>query len=124
MTTIRPIQIYDYGLPSDLVVFSREFSILMFGVIYHPPYPNPDYPMIEHIHKSLDSILQNHTDAAIMLVGDFNTLKAGSIMRSYKLKQNVKKTTKVNNTLDKVFTNVANLYKEPVVLLPLRSTNV
>ncbi len=107
--TIRP-----YRLP-------REFSIFVFGVTYHPPYPNPDYPMIEHIHKSLDSILQKHPDAAIMLVGDFNMLKAGSIMISYKVKQIVKKPTKGNNTLDKVFTNMANLYKEPVVLPPLGS---
>ncbi len=46
-----------------LCCLPREFSILVFGVIYHPQYPNPDYPMIEHIHKSLDSILQKHPDA-------------------------------------------------------------
>ncbi len=77
--------------------------------------------MIEHIHKSLDLILQKHPDAAIMLVGDFNMFKAGSIMRIYKLKQIAKKPTKENNTLDKVFTNMANFYREPVVLPPLRS---
>ncbi len=77
--------------------------------------------MIDYIHKSLDSKLQKHPDATIMLVGDFNTLKAGSIMRSYKLKQIVKKPTKGNNTLDKVFTNMANLYKEPLILPPLGS---
>lgn len=99
----------------------RQFSVLVVGVIYHPPSPNPDRPMLEHIHKSLDTILQKHPDAGIWLVGDFNTLKCHSFVRSFSLKQIVKKPTKGKNTLDKVFTNMAEFYSEPEVLPPLGS---
>lgn len=99
----------------------RQFSIIAVGIIYHPPSPNPDHPMLEHIHKCLDHILQKHPDAGILLVGDFNTLKCHSFSRSYSLKQIVKKPTFGKNTLDKVFTNMSDLYNEPEVLPPLGS---
>jgi hypothetical protein len=99
----------------------REYSILVIRAIYHTPKPTPDSPMLQHIYKSLDTLLQKHPDAAIFLIGDFNTLDDRYLRQSYKLKQIFKKPTKGNNILDKVYTNVAHLYSEPDVLPPLGS---
>ena len=38
----------------------REYSILVIGAIYHTPKPTPDSPMLQHIYKSLDTLLQKH----------------------------------------------------------------
>ena len=99
----------------------RKYSILIVGAIYHPPKPNPDGPMLQHIHRSLDMLLQKHPDAAIILAGDFNTMDDKYMKRSFKLKQIVKKPTKGKSILDKIYTNISHLYSEPEILPPLGS---
>ncbi len=81
----------------------RKYSILIVGAIYYTPKPTPDGPMLKHIDRSLDTLLKQHPDAAIFIIGDFNTLDDCFLKRSYKLKQMVKRPTKGNNILDKVF---------------------
>lgn len=51
----------------------RKYSILLIGAIYHTPMPTPDGPMLQHIYKSLDKVLQKYPDGAMFLIGDFNT---------------------------------------------------
>ena len=52
-----------------------------------------------------------------MLLGDFNKLN-DTQLRSYPLKQVVKLPTRRTAILDKIFTNMGNLYDKPIVLAP------
>jgi hypothetical protein len=107
--TIRP-----FKLP-------RERSLIILGVIYHPPKPNPDRPMQQHIYSCLDTLLAKHPDAAVILLGDFNTLDDCYLKRGYRLQQIVCTPTKGASILDKVYTNVSHWYSKPQVLPPLGS---
>ena len=51
----------------------RGFSCPIIGIIYHPPQDD-DASFTEHLISSLDTALNKHPHAGIMLVGDFNRL--------------------------------------------------
>ncbi len=96
----------------------RQHPLIICGAIYHPPKA-PKGPMIQHIHTSLDHILQQHPTAGIIVMGDYNTLPHGELCRSYNLKQVVTHPTRKDKVLDKIITNLHSLYTTPTVLAPL-----
>ena len=96
----------------------RTFSHITIGLIYHPP-GSPNRPMLNHIRKCLDTVLQKHPSTAIFLMGDFNTLPANQLLGSFNLKQIVKTATRKNKILDKIFTNTRDFYKVPDVTSPI-----
>jgi hypothetical protein len=52
----------------------RNFSIIVFGILYHPPGAN-NRSMTIHIETtSLDTLLKEHPYAGIVIIGDFNSL--------------------------------------------------
>ena len=71
--------------------------------------------MLQHIYKSLDSILCRYPGAGILLMGDFNHMPDNRLRRNYQLKQTVKQPTRLNAKLDLVYTNMAEYYSEPKV---------
>jgi exonuclease III len=96
----------------------RQFSTLVIGTIYHPPGANNSL-MKYHITTCLDTILKSHPHSGIVLMGDLNTLPVSRILTGYNLKQIVSKPTRGSNILDKVLTNMHNLYQVPTVYSPL-----
>ena len=46
----------------------RQTSVIIVGVIYHPPPPTKDGPTINHINQSLEWLLQKYPFTGIMLV--------------------------------------------------------
>ena len=78
-------------------------------------YQNKDGPTIHHINQSLEWLLQKYPSAGIMLLGDFNSLKTTTLCNSFKLKQIVQNPTRKEAILDKVLTNMADYYGNPVV---------
>jgi len=92
----------------------RKISHIAIGVIYHPPDAGSG-PMTSHIINSIDSILQQHPYAGVMLLGDFNTLNDKSL-RAYPLKQLVSEPTRGKATLDKIYTNIADWYEKPITI--------
>ena len=94
----------------------RGFSHILIGVVYHPPGAC-NLTTTNHIITSLDDIIKKHPHAGVMLLGDFNKLN-DTQLRSYPLKQVVKLPTRRTAILDKIFTNMGNLYDKPIVLAP------
>ena len=94
----------------------RKFSHILIGVVYHPPGAC-DLTTTNHVINSIDDILKIHAQAGVMLLGDFNKLN-DTQLRSYPLKQVVKLPTRRTAILDKIFTNMGNLYDKPIVLAP------
>jgi len=84
------------------------------GAIYHPPKAD-NALMIEHLISTMDNISRQHPYTGIMILGDFNQLPDGQL-RSYPLRQMVTGPTRKTATLDKIYTNVADWFEDPVVL--------
>ena len=94
----------------------RNISIIIIGVIYHPPPPPPpakDGPTIAHITRSLEFLLQRYPAAGVLLVGDFNKMRTSRVTGSFHLKQIVDKPTRKGAILDKILTNIADIYPTP-----------
>jgi hypothetical protein len=102
-------------------VMPRKVSHIIIGVIYHPP-DAVSGPMTSHITNCIDSILQQHPHAGVMLLGDFNTLNDKSL-RAYPLKQLVSEPTRGKATLDKIYTNIADWYQRPITIPNVASSD-
>jgi len=86
------------------------------GVIYNPPGAN-DRLMCDHIISCVDVITKHrpYAYAGIAVAGDFNRLRDAPLC-SYPLKQTVKTATRGAVFLDKIYTNIADWYSQPVVI--------
>ena len=94
----------------------RHIPNIIVGAIYHPPPPHKDYLTIQHIFKSVETILQQHPSAGIVILGDLNKLKTSSICNSFHLKQIVKLPTRKGAILDKILTNMDQYYQQPEII--------
>ena len=61
--------------------------------------------------------MKKHPYTGVMLLYDFNNLN-NTQLRSYPFKQVVRMATRRSAILDKIFTNIYNLYNPPNVLPP------
>ena len=95
----------------------RSISHILFGAIYFPP--NGDgVRTVNHILNCIDRVTQKHPYVGVILLGDFNKMNDRFIL-SYPLKQIVSLATRRNNTLDKIYTNIADCYDAPCILPPI-----
>ena len=81
----------------------RGFSCPIIGIIYHPPQDD-DASFTEHLISSLDTALNKHPHAGIMLVGDFN--RFNRISNHFNLRETVTNPTRRAAILDLIFTNL------------------
>ena len=95
----------------------RGFSCLVIGVVYHPPSAD-DNAMITYLLNCLSYIESTFSNAAVMIVGDFNRLDISQLTTGYNLKQLVKFHTRGERTLDLVLTNLGNYYQCPLQCPP------
>ena len=82
----------------------RETPSIILGVIYHPPPPNPNQLMINHLQDMLDKLCSIHPDAQFLHVGDFNRLSEKFLLQ-FPLSQLVKHPTRKEKILGKILTN-------------------
>ena len=93
----------------------RNISIIIIGVIYHPPPPVKDGPIIAHITRSLECLLQRYPAAGVLLLVDFNNVRTSRVTGSFHLKQIVDKPTRKGAIIDKILTNMADFYPTPEI---------
>jgi len=99
----------------------RCVSHVLIGTVYHPPDAN-SFNTVSYILDCLDKVTQLHPQVGIIVTGDFNRLNDRAIL-SYPLKQIVKSATRGNNILDKIYTNIVDLYNVPFILPPIGSSD-
>lgn len=75
--------------------------------------------MLDHIIGCVDHITLQHPNAGVIICGDFNQLKDSYLKSSCQLKQVVTSPTRLQATLDKVYTNMAVHYANITVLPPV-----
>ena len=93
----------------------RTVSCILIACIYYTQ--QTDYlKMREHIITSIDAVIRKHPDCGIIVTGDFNQLNDNFLKTHYRFVQIVNVGTRGNALLDKIWTNMDNVYMSPVIL--------
>lgn len=92
----------------------RNLSHILTGAVYHPPNGN-NRNMVTHILNCLDRCTKDHPNLGILLMGDFNSLP-DTLLKGFPLKQIVRVPTRGQAILDKIYTNIADWFNNPVIL--------
>ena len=93
----------------------RGIDSIIIAFVYHSSQNN-DHTLRNHLFESLDNAFTNFFNAGIVLLGDFNQFKPGSLTSSFHLKQVVKRPTRGNNILDKINTILSKHYIDAIIL--------
>ncbi|KAK1804661.1 hypothetical protein P4O66_020656 [Electrophorus voltai] len=86
----------------------REFTSVIINTVYIPPQANMDTALCE-LHEALTQFQAQHRDAALIVVGDFNS--ANLKRAAPKLYQHITFPTRGNRTLDHCYTPYKDSYK-------------
>ena len=95
----------------------RGFTCIVIAVVYHPP-GSDELSIINHLFQSISTAESSFPNCGLIIAGDFNRLKVGSLQRHFKLKQLVKSATRRQATLDLVLTNLHDYYSSAEILPP------
>ena len=93
----------------------RKFSCIIFVCLYHPP----DAAMRDYLIHSIDSVLRKYPESGIVISGEFNQLRDSFLRTHYRFKQVVQAPTRGLAILDKLWTNMYDMYEVPYVLSQL-----
>ncbi len=99
----------------------RPFSCICMVAVYYLPgqLATNEITMIDYVTNGIDFILQSYPCAGIIIAGDFNKMKLGTLCNRFDLRKIVKKPTRQNNILDQIMTNMSSLFQEGQHLPPL-----
>ncbi|KAK1802517.1 hypothetical protein P4O66_021800 [Electrophorus voltai] len=86
----------------------REFTSVIINTVYIPPQANMDTALCE-LHEALTQFQAQHRDAALIVVGDFNSANLKRAVPN--LYQHVTFPTRGNGTLDHCYTPYKGSYK-------------
>ena len=91
----------------------RKFSCILLAVVYYTQHL--DYLKIrDHIITGIDCIIRKHPECGIVITGDFNQLKT-----HYRFVQVVRTATRSGAVLDKIWTNMKDVYVSPITISEL-----
>eukprot|EP00057_Strongylocentrotus_purpuratus_P017941 XP_011672415.1 PREDICTED: uncharacterized protein LOC100890267 [Strongylocentrotus purpuratus] len=93
------------------------------GVIYSPPRSPSRGEMSDYIIAAVDNIRLQSDSATIVIMGDFNDLATDDIEHQTLLSQVVTEPTRGTATLDKILTDMADVYNDPVISAPISSSD-
>ena len=79
--------------------------------------------MRDHLITGIDKTLRKHPDCGILITGDFNQLNDTFLRTHYRLVQVVTTSTRGVAILDKVWTNMADVYCTAVTISELGSSD-
>lgn len=100
----------------------RQASVLAICGVYLPPKSTvlTVQDLTDHLITSIMLLTKKYDNPVFMVMGDFNPksnpFKAECLTKACKLDQVVRVPTRGNNTLDYIFTNRPDWYKEPTSL--------
>ena len=93
----------------------RNHPQITICTVYHPPGAD-DWTLLNHIDQSVDYVRRHHPYTGVIIMGDLNKLRDSHLKRNHNLKQIVDIPTRGTATLDKIYTNLTDLYHRPVVI--------
>ena len=96
----------------------RKFSCILVGCLY---YTQQTYFLImrDHIIMSIDTVIRKHPICGIILTGDFNKFNDMFLISHYRFVQLVTTLTRGQAILDKIWTNMGEVYSTPISISEL-----
>ncbi|MEL7520669.1 MAG: reverse transcriptase family protein, partial [Cyanobacteria bacterium J06553_1] len=103
----------------------RHIGVIIMAAVYFPPKTPAATrdQLIDHIVSTAQLLQTKYTNPGFVILGDFNTFPVAQVTRPLRLIQVVKIPTRGQNTLDKILTNIHKLYKAPISLPALGSSD-
>ncbi len=102
----------------------RKYSCILVGVVYHPPGAD-NCDLREYLITCIDITLRSYPEcgALIPVLGDLNQMHDSFLSTHYGYRQVVNKPTQLGAILDKIWTNLAPVYYNPLVLSQLGTSD-
>ena len=91
----------------------RKFSCILVGCLYYTHHTD-FLQMREHVITGIDTVTRKHPDCGVVLIGDFNQFNDKFLVSHYRFVQMVNILTRGDAILDKIWTNMAELYSPPL----------
>ena len=126
---LNPCHLNEVIVPANLEVvwiklrpsrLPRSIPCIFCATIY---YPQPDKAietqLTEHILSTIDLLSTKHHDAGFVIVGDFNQLNTDPLLSDQRYRQIVDRPTRGKNTLDKIISNISDLYDSVRITSPI-----
>ena len=101
---------------------SKRFPLaksIIIGVVYSPPRSNFQEQLNDHLIDMIDSIRLRSINTSVVIMGDFNDFDSTNFEQNTSLKQIVTLPTRGNAILDKIFTDVPELFSVPRTSAPI-----
>ena len=87
----------------------RKFSCILVACLYYTP--KTEYLKIrDHLITNIDTVMRKHSEYGVMITGDFNQLRDNFMKTHYRFFQVVNVVTCGQAILDKIWTNMEEVY--------------
>ena len=87
---------------------------------YSPPKSRKNSVLVDHLTVTLQSLLNIHPDAGVIISGDRNSIDISTLLSiDPSLRQTVTKPTRGCKILDVIVTNLARYFNEPLIIPPI-----
>ena len=96
----------------------RKYSCILVGCLYYT-HQTDFLEMREHVITAIDTITRKHPDCGVVLLGDFNQFNDKFLISHYRFIQMVNISTRGDAILDKIWTNMAELFNQAVSISEL-----
>ena len=108
-----------WGLLKPKVVVGN-ISTTIVCCFYSPPRSKKNRILIDHLTVTLQSLLNTHPNAGVIISGDRNSIDISSLLSiDPSLRQTVRQATRGLNTLDVIVTNLSRYFNEPIIIPPI-----
>ena len=100
----------------------RKLSCILVACLYYTP--KTEYLKIrDHLITSIDTVMRKHPECGVIITGDFNQLRDNFMKTHYRFVQVVNVVTRGQAILDKIWTNMEEVYTPPVTISELGSSD-
>ena len=100
----------------------RKFTCIILACIYFTQQ-TVFSQMRDHIITCVDTVLRSHPECGVIITGDFNQLHDNFLRTHYRFVQVVEVVTRGLATLDKIWTNMVDVYTSPVTISELGTSD-
>ena len=102
-------------------VVTGKINTIIVCCFYSPPRSRKNRVLIDHLTVTLQSLLNIHTNAGVIICGDRNSIEISALLSiDPSLRQTVRHGTRGQNILDVICTNLARYFSEPVIIPPIQ----
>ena len=101
----------------------RLARVIYVCVLYSPPRSPYKDDLNNHIIATVDNIRSSAEESCLFILGDFNDLDTALLEQHTLLSQVVSQTTRGSATLDKILTDLATDYHDPVISAPVSTSD-